>query len=436
MNKTAQRPFSPENKGNTLAVVKSPTLLTPVVQSRSVDVSDISDMPGLELRKVLVERAKDLFPLLDANANITEQNRRVVDDNIAAIRAAGIYRSMVPRRFGGLQTDIRTGLEICRELGKACGSTSWVTTLLNGCAFLAGLSSAECQNDIWGENPDARIAGVFTPLGVTKRVPGGYVVTGKWPWASGCLHADWALVGMPVVNDAGEETGQGFAFIPMAEITIEDTWFVSGMKGTGSNTLVASEVFIPDHRVISVSRLLAGDPPTRYKDEILYRSSFIPTVTTILTGPQLGLCSRALEFVIEKAPKRSISYTFYKTQTESPSFQIALAKAAMLVDTAHLHAYRAADEIYRAASENRFMSYPERARTRMDAGYVGQVAREAIGVLISAHGASSFADISPMQRIWRDSETGGRHAVIAPDIGSEIYGRALLGYTEGITVLV
>lgn len=434
MTQQVQMPFNREIGVTTSP--PAPTWLRPVVQSGAVDINDIANLSGDSLRKNLVERARSLVPLLEANADMTERNRRVADDNIAAIRAAGLYKIMVPRRFGGLETDIRTKMEVSRELAMGCGSTSWVTTLLNVCAFFLGLASAEVQEDVWGHNSEARIAGVFAPLGKTKRVTGGLVVTGKWPWASGCLHADWAMVGLPVVNEKGEEIDQGLAFIPMADVKIEDSWYVAGMKGTGSNTIVASDVFVPDHRIMSVGSLLSGKPPTPYKDEVLYRCAFMPVAAIVLAGPQLGLCARALEFVVEKAPKRAISYTFYKTQTESPSFQLALARAATLIDTAHLHAYRAADSIYEAAIEGREMPYIDRARARMDAGYTGQIAREAIGALISAHGASSFGESSPMQRIWRDSETAGRHAIISPEIGAEVYGRALLGFTEGVTALV
>ena len=436
MNETSLLPFSRDVARASIGAQPAPALLTPVVQTGPVDVSDLLDLPPVALRKTLVARARALLPLLERNAAATEANRRVADENIAAIRAAGLFKIMVPRRFGGLETDIRTKLEVSRELAKGCGSTAWVTTLLNVCSWFAGLGSAALQEDIWGANPQARLAGVFSPQAKTEVTDGGITVSGKWPWASGCLHADWAMVGVPIVDGAGVEIDQGLAFIPMAEVTIEDSWYVTGMKGTGSNTIVASDVFIPSHRIISVSALLAGNPPTPYKDEVLYRCAFMPVAAIALAGPQLGLCARAQEFVLEKAPKRAISYTFYKKQTESPSFQLAMAEAAMLVDTAHLHAYRSAEEIYAAAAENRFPSYAERARARMDAGYVGQKAREAIGVLISAHGASSFAEVSPMQRLWRDSETAGRHAIISPEIASEIYGRALVGFNDGITALV
>jgi 3-hydroxy-9,10-secoandrosta-1,3,5(10)-triene-9,17-dione monooxygenase len=436
MSQTLEAPFVRDYPAGKAPQTAGPAILQPKVQTGAVDVSDLAKLPPLALRQALVERAAALRPLLEANAERTENDRRVVEENIEAIRAAGLYKIMVPRRFGGLETDIHTKLAVSRELAKGCGSTAWVSTLLNVCAFFTGLASAEAQEDIWGANPEARIAGVFAPLATTKRVDGGLIVTGKWPWASGSLHSDWAMVGVPVVNAEGELIDQGMVFMPMSECTIEESWFSAGMKGTGSNTIVANEVFVPDHRVMSVSRCMAGDPPTPYKDEVLYRCAFIPVAALVLVGPQLGLCSRALEFVLEKAPKRSISYTFYKTQTESPSFQLAVAKASMLVDTAHLHAYRAADAIDDAASEGRFPGYTERARHRMDTGYVAQHVRDAIDILMSAHGASSFAEVSPMQRIWRDSETASRHAVVSPEISAEVYGRALCGITEGVTALV
>ncbi len=336
------------------APAKGPALLTPLVQTGAVDVSDLAGLDSTKLRETLVERANALRPLLEANASETEVNRRVVEENISAIREAGLFKIMVPRRFGGLETDIRTKMEVSAALARGCGSTAWATTLMNVCSYFAGLSSAECQNDIWGENPEARIAGVFAPLATTKRVDGGLIVNGKWPWSSGCLHSNWAMMGVPVVNEAGEAIDQGMAFMPMSECTIEDTWYVAGMKGSGSNTIVATDIFVPDHRIMSVSACMQGTPPTPFKDEVLYRCAFIPVAALILAGPMMGLCKRALEFVIEKAPKRSISYTFYKTQVESPSFQLSVAKAAMLVDTVWLHALRAADDIWTAASANRF----------------------------------------------------------------------------------
>ncbi|MEJ2862186.1 acyl-CoA dehydrogenase family protein [Actinomycetospora flava] len=401
----------------------------------------ILDRPGTteearKLRAELVGRAREIVPVLARNAPETEAARRVVQENIDLIDQAGLFRIMKPKRLGGYETDFRTKLEVSRELARGCGSTSWVTSLMNVCSWFMGLFPDQAQRDVWGEDIDVRVAGVFAPTADATRVDGGYRVTGKWGWASGCLHSQWGQVGIPMPNEMGEIVDQGFAAIPMSDLMIEDTWYVAGMRGTGSNTLVAKDVFVPDHRIISVPAAVQGRYGTEHTDEALYRSAYIPVASLILAGPQLGLAQAALELVLEKAPKRSISYTFYETQVEAPTVQLAVSKAAMLIDSAHLHAYRAAADIDEAARTGTYPDYHARARVRADTGWAVEQAREAIRVLVSAHGASSFAESSPLQRIWRDSETASRHAVVNPAISGEVYGRSLLGIQEGVTALV
>lgn len=388
------------------------------------------------IRDQVLARIRDLRPLFEANAARTESDRRVVEENITALHDANAFRIMVPKRYGGFETDIRTKLEVSREVAMGCGSTAWVTALMNVCAFFVSLGNEQLQDDVWGSDPDARISGVFNPTATTKRVEGGYIVNGAWNWTSGCLHSDWAFLGVPLVDEDGEFVMPAMALIPYAELEIEDTWFTTGMRGTASNTVHARDVFVPDHRLMSVPGLLTHQYDTPFKDEVLYRSAFIPVAALILVGPQLGLAQAALDYVIEKGHKRGIAYTEYELQRDAPTFQLAIAKAATLVDTAHLFAYRAAGDIDDAARADRTMSYVERARVRMDTGHAAESAREAIRVLCSAHGASSFAESSPMQRWWRDSEIASRHAVVSPEISAQVYGRALMGFTEGVTFLV
>jgi 3-hydroxy-9,10-secoandrosta-1,3,5(10)-triene-9,17-dione monooxygenase len=195
-------------------------------------------------------------------------------------------------------------------------------------------------------------------------------------------------------------------------------------------------VFVPDHRMHSLPALLTHNYDTPFTDEALYRSAFVPVAALILAGPQLGLAQAALDYVIEKGHKRGIAYTEWEVQRDAPTFQLAIAKAATLVDTAHLFAYRAAADIDDAANADRAMTYVERARVRNDTGHAVESAREAIRILCSAHGASSFAEGSPLQRIWRDSEIASRHAVVVPETSALIYGRALMGFTEGVSFLV
>ncbi len=386
----------------------------------------------------LLARIENLRPILEANVKTTNDDRRVAQANIDALTAAGAFKVTVPRRLGGYEMTMRAKLEVSAAIAESCGSTGWVVALINGCNWLAGLLADEAQQDIFGTDPQARVAGVFNASPDVRKVEGGYSLSGRWPWASGSWHATWALVGMIAVDEDGRPIDQTLAFVPMSELSIEETWFVTGMKGTGSNTLVADKVFVPEHRLLPMTAALDTGYRTEHGDEALYRSAFIPLLTLLLVGPQLGLGRAALRFVLEKAPRRGITYTKFERQVDSTAFQLQVAQAATLIDSAHLHAYRAADDIDGFAARGDKMPYLARARARQDAAYAITCITRAIDALLSAHGASSFADVSPMQQIWRDSNTAARHAVADPLVNQEVYGKALVGipYEENITPLI
>lgn len=388
------------------------------------------------IRDQLMTRATELVPLLAANALRTEQERRVVEENIVAMSDAGLFRMMVPKRYGGYQVSIRTSLDIVSIVAEGCGASAWVLSLINNAAWVVGLMSTQAQDEIFGADPAARAAGVIAPSAQTRRVEGGLIVSGKWFWASGSLHATWGMLGVLEHDAKGKPAGQFLAFVPMSELTIQYTWYASGMKGTGSNCLVAEEVFIPDHRLLSLEAAVNGRYLTSHRDESLYRSAFIPVVVLSLVGPQLGLARAALKHVIGAAGERNIPYTIYGRQVDSPAFQLQVAEAAMKIDTAHLHAYRAADDVDRAAASDDYLDFDARARVRADAGYVAKTVTEALNTLVSAHGAGSFAESNPMQRIWRDANTAARHAFVLPPVCEELYGKVLLGVKKNITPLI
>jgi alkylation response protein AidB-like acyl-CoA dehydrogenase len=230
---------------------------------------------------------------------------------------------------------------------------------------------------------------------------------------------------------------QGLALMPMTDLERVDTWFVAGMRSSGSICLKTKDAFVPIHRILSVPRALGGDYPTEaLSQEAYYRSAFVPFLALILVGPILGLGRAALQFVREKAPSRAISYTFFEKQNTSVAFQLQVAEAAMMIDTAHLHAYRAADDIDEAAARGVYPDMLIRARVRADTGYVAEKITQAIDKLLFAHGAGGFAEASPLQRIWRDAAVASRHAVVLPPVGYEVYGKALLGVENNVTPLV
>jgi alkylation response protein AidB-like acyl-CoA dehydrogenase len=385
----------------------------------------------------LVARARALRPLLAANASQGEADRRVVEESIAALADAGLFKISVPKRYGGYETSVRTMLEVSAAVAEADGGTAWVLTLVNVCNWLVGLFPQQAQDDVFGTDPDTLVSGVLAPTSTAVKVDGGWRVTGKWFYNSGSWHATWAGLGIPVTDASGEVVNQGLALIPRADLTLEDTWFVAGMKSSGSNCLVADDVFVPEHRVMLTPPAIVGDYPSELlASEPFYRSAFVPVLALVLVGPQLGLGQAALDYVISKAAKKPVSYTFFTTQAESAGFQLQVAEAARLIDTARLHAFRAADDIDRAAAGGEYPGLLTRARVRSDTGYSAECITRAIDILLYAHGAGSFADVSPLQRIWRDSATAARHAVVSPQVSYEVYGKALLGVEDNITPLI
>jgi 3-hydroxy-9,10-secoandrosta-1,3,5(10)-triene-9,17-dione monooxygenase len=387
-------------------------------------------------RAALIERAAQIRPILEANAEQTDAQRRLAAANVEALRSTGLCKLMVPRRFGGHQTDVRTYIEVTAEIGRGCGSSAWVASLINVCAWLASLFPERAQRDVWGPDPDAWIAGSLAPLGETRAVEGGWRVSGRWPWASGSLHAQWVACGINMKNDNGEMVNLGLSLMPIGEVTIDDTWFMVGMKGTGSNTIVAKDVFVPEHRFLPYPQAFHGDYRTEFKDEIVYRVAFVPITVLILAGAQLGVARAALDLTKQWAGKRGITHTTFRSQSESAGFQLLLAEAAMKVDTAHLHAYRAADDLDRAAAAGRLMTVEERARVRLDTALVAKTCREAVELLVQAHGTSSLADWNRMQRLWRDVHTASHHAITEWQVNLEVYGKAMLGIEPNITHLV
>ena len=388
------------------------------------------------LRADLVKRAAALRPLLDGNAERTDRERGVPAESIAALGENGLLSLMQPTRYGGLQTDFRTLLEVSSEVGRACGSTAWVTSLLNANAWFVGFFPAQAQDDVWAATPDARIAGVVTPSGTGRAVEGGFRVSGRWAPASGCAHADWAVLGITRPDAEDTPDAVGIVLAPMSELTVEDTWFVTGMRGTASNTLVGEDLFVPAHRFHSVPDAVQGRYATPFTDEALYRAPFVPVAALVLTGPQLGLAASAVDLLLEKAPRRGLTLTSYASQAGAPTIQLAAANAASLADSARLYAYRAAADIDQAALAGVFPGYDARARMRMDAGMAAVHAREAVRIVCSAQGASSFSESNPLQRIWRDIETGSRHAVLNPEVAAEIYGKSLFGIRDTVSALV
>jgi alkylation response protein AidB-like acyl-CoA dehydrogenase len=373
----------------------------------------------------LVSEAAELRPLLERNAARAECERSLPDESVEALEAANLFKMMVPRRWGGYGAPLPTIVSALAEVGKGCSSSGWVTMIINGANWWTSLLPDRGQEEIFASSAKPRACASGTPSSTGRRVDGGLRISGKFPFASGCWHALWG--GLNFLVDDGTNNVV-VAFAPMSELEIQDTWFVAGLCGTGSNTLVAKDVFIPEHRVLSVTQLLKGQPSaSRHSAEASDNYPFSAANALVSLSPVLGIAQAMLEKVIEASNKRGITFTTYTRQAETPVIQHQVAEAALKIDCANLQVMHAAAEVEAIASAGKQADDIMRARVRGVVGFATKLIREAVDTLATVGGASGFADSSPLQRMWRDAGIAARHAILTTDIGLEIYGRALLG---------
>ncbi|MFD1523485.1 acyl-CoA dehydrogenase family protein [Pseudonocardia yunnanensis] len=385
----------------------------------------------------LLDRARALVPLLRANAAETERLGTLPDDNVTALRDAGFFTLGTPHCFGGPEADFRTWVDVIAELARGCGSSAWVATLLSMGSHFTALLGDRARSDVWAAGPHATICMNPNPSAGGRAVDGGMVVSGRWRPMSGCNHAQWVMGGVPVHDGQGAVVDRKLVLVPMNQTRIEETWNVAGMRGTGSNTVVVDEVFVPEHRILSLPRALAGDYAAEHPDEPQNAISASSLVAVAQAAPALGLATAALEHTLDVlGAGRAVGTSIYQNAINAPSVQFNVADAARLIDTARMHTDRAVADMNQGVRERHPLDLATRARIRMDVGTVMRSTQRAVGLLLDVGGAGGFDLANPVQRIWRDLETVARHQILSPDLSREIYGRALLGVEPQVSNLI
>lgn len=373
-----------------------------------------------------MHRAADLLPLLREHAIWAEENRRLHDEVVDAMTAAGLFKMRVPRRYGGYESDMRTVVEVLAELGRADGSTSWVAAVWQVSTWIACMFPDEVQDEVFA-TPDVRVCGILSPSAVAEPVDGGVVVTGRWAFTTGARQSHWYTnAAMLTTPDGGHEPVM--TAIPVAELEIVDDWFTTSLRGSGSVSTVATGVFVPHDRVLRMGPVLGQRYSSKLNaDSPLFRGPLLPTACATVGGTVLGLAKAAKEAFFARLPDRGITYTSYDSQREAPLTHLQVAEATVKIDEAEFHAYRAAELVDRKNLAGEAWTVEERARVRLDMGAVCQRAKEAVDILNTASGGSSIYTSVPIQRIQRDVQALNLHAVMHPNTNLELYGRILCG---------
>lgn len=372
--------------------------------------------------QVLLAAAQALIPALAERAAATNAARDVAAETIADFHRIGILRIIQPRRFGGLQLRFSLFSRIVEVLTQGCASSGWVYAVLGEHQWLLASYPLQAQIDVWGDDPLAVASSSLAPRAVAQPADGGWRLTGDFPFSSGSSHARWAILGA-FIGKAGDPAAMAYLLVPFSEIEIIDDWHVLGLAGTGSRTLRLRDVFVPAHRMVMLSDLLAGTVPGAdvHPDYKLVRAPRGLLVNYSLPPVAIALGQRALAVAL--AGLRGKVSRGVTTMAASEFVQITVAEAAAAIDAATLtmRAGRADAEALVAAGAP---IPPEVAiRTRRDMTHAQRQVQWAVEQLVEVCGAQSVYDAQPLAQIRRDVLTVLTHNIASRQAAMGAWGR-------------
>ena len=380
--------------------------------------------------EALLQRARDLVPMLAEREIATEAARDVPAETIAAYHDTGILRALQPRQFGGLQLPFGVFSRIVETLAEGCAASAWVYAVLAEHQWIIASLPEQGQIDVWGERPNAVASSSLAPRETAKRIGGGWRLSGRFPFSSGCAHAQWAIIGARC-EDAAGTTPTRYLLVPMNEIEIIDDWHVLGLRGTGSRTLMLHDVFVPEHRSVLLRDLLEGTPPgvQVHPDYDIVRAPRGYLVVFSLPPVAFALGRRALA-VAAAALGGRISRGTTKL-AESEIVQLKIAEASAAIDAASLLLETLRVQSLAVVASGRPISGEEVLRNRRDLTFGMQQIRTAVQSLFELCGARTTYDSDRLQPLLRDIMTIATHQAFSPLATLVPYGRVLLGLPPG-----
>ncbi len=375
--------------------------------------------------RVMLERARALVPVLVERAPAATAARQLPAETIAEYHAAGILRILQPKRFGGMQGRFSLFSRIVEELTYGCASSAWVYAVLAEHQWIIAQYPEQAQIDVWGEEPEAVAASSLAPREAARRVPGGWLLSGHYPFSSGCDYAQWGIIGA-FLGEKGDPRHIAYLLVPLAEVEIVDDWQVLGLLGTGSKSLVLDDVFVPEHRSVMVSDLFAGTPPGAavHPDYPILRAPRGFLVSYSLPPVAIALGRRALDIACASLSRR-VSRGVTKV-AESEVVQMTIGEAAAVIDAATLLLHTGRDYSTAEVSSGRKITEAEALRARRDMVYAQHQVSWALDRLCELDGARWVYDSDELGAIRRDVMTILTHHAASRQAAMAPYGRLLL----------
>jgi alkylation response protein AidB-like acyl-CoA dehydrogenase len=359
----------------------------------------------------MMAQVRKLAPEIISRAAEIEALRHLPSDLIETLKSIGVFRMFVPRSHGGLELDLPSALEIIRTLANIDGSIGWNAMIGSGGGLFAPLLPHEVYDRIYENGPDAILAGSVQPTGLAEKEGGHWRVNGRWPFASGCVHAEWMLAmckmtdgDEPLLDDHGAPVIRGF-MLPSDDWEIEDTWHVAGLKGTGSHHIKVRNAVVPAAHFFDFERGVPCVPGPLYQAV----RQFLPLLHSAFA---LGVAEGALEDLIELANSGHQQQRTTRPMRDSEAFQFELGRVSAELRAARAFYQVQVDSLWCHALAGTLKDDALLIEGTQTAIWVSATCVRVVDVCFGLAGGSAVYDNSPLQRRLRDLHVASQHAAV------------------------
>ena len=371
--------------------------------------------------QALIDRATALIPVLQERAEECENLRRLPEATIADLKSSQLVDVCKPKQFGGFEFGWEVFCKIIMELAQGCGSTAWVYAVYAEHACRMGNYPLEVQEEVWGQDPSTFISSGNNWQTELKPVDGGFRLSGRFNYSSGCDYAGWHMTGGMV---AGKNERRQISF-PASDRELDDNWHVVGLAGTGSKDYILDNVFIPEHRTYPVP-----GPGLRAKDKVIFRLPQWSVYPFDLASVSVGVAQGGLDRFVESLKSR-IS-RFGAKIAEFQSLQLRIAESAAELDMARRIIFDDLQESQEYLEHNEKLPREMMARNKRDMAYAPVLAMRAIDRIFYAAGAGGLFMSNDLQRCFRDVHAGAAQLALNWDVNGTTWGQVALGLDPGV----
>jgi 3-hydroxy-9,10-secoandrosta-1,3,5(10)-triene-9,17-dione monooxygenase len=379
----------------------------------------------------LLDRAIAMQATLRERAKHTRELRRVPDETMAELIAAGFFKMMQPKRYGGYEMNPKHFYDVVFEIARACPSTGWVLSVVGVHNWQLALLDDRAQQDVWGEDNTKLISSSYAPKGKAEASEGGYKFSGQWQFSSGCDHCDWIFVGglLPENPDMPGVPQLGSFLIPSSDYEIIDDWHTTGLQGSGSKTLVVKDAFVPSYRVHSFMQgFLCQSPGQAVNTSPIYKLPFGQVFIRAVSTPSIGTAQGALDAYCEYNAKRLNSVG--QKVVDSPAGQIAGAKTLSAIRTARLKLHNAFDTLLEYAENDKPYRDIDRVEFRYDSCNTVETLVPLVQELLANSGGTAIYQGNTVNELFQDILAFRQHAANQPytptiNLGAVMFGAPL-----------